>query len=93
LESLTPRVEALAESLRAPVSEGDAQEEVRRNELARYYVAFQGREPNLMHENFQETGSRPPGSGLQPKNTFHNSLTTLRMHRRSMVWWKIFVMP
>ena len=41
IESLAPRVKALAESLCAPVSEGDIKEGARRKDLERYARTFQ----------------------------------------------------
>jgi len=52
VESLIPRVEGLAESLRAPVPEGEIKERDRREALKRYFSSYYDEEPSLTSENF-----------------------------------------
>ena len=56
IESLAPRVKTLSESLSAPISPGDVNEEKRANKLERWAHILQDRESGLMHVGFQETG-------------------------------------
>jgi len=52
VESLIPRVEGLAESLRAPVPEGETKEGDRREVLKRYITDYYGGDPGLTSGNF-----------------------------------------
>ena len=47
VESLIPRVEGLAESLRTPVPEGEIKERDRRDVLKRYLAGYYDEDPGL----------------------------------------------
>ena len=63
IESLAPRVEALAESLCAPVAKEDTKERARRQKLEQQAHTLQGRELSLTNRDCQETRRGSSRSG------------------------------
>ena len=51
VESLIPRVEGLAESMRTPVPEGEIKERDRRDVLKRYLAGYHDEDPGLTSGN------------------------------------------
>ena len=82
IESLAPRVKALAELLCAPVSEGDIKEGARREDLQRYARTFQNVRLSLTFRDCQEIGRCPSRSGSVVKTREGSEFRQQHQERR-----------